>query len=364
LRRAEGLVIVPANPRRVQMKPSQIEVSEIKDSLSPAMREGAMLYAEGRVDDAIRLLRDATSGQTTSERLPWLLLLDLYRIKDDLRGFEFLAQRYAAAFARPSPPWDIAVQDSTLAPELRNGGPACCELSNSLDETIATRFTFLRHSARNHSIIRFDLRELHSITPAGCALLSIELERLVAESLGIVFSGAERLEQLLRELLAVDLEETACWKLLLDLLQIQGRQRDYEVAAMNYGIALLVDPPEWQAVLLPKPPTPTIEEKRSSPRYQAASELFWLSGSMAGAENAQLAALRVFASDKQYLNIQFRELQRIDLVCARHFINALSAWQQEGKTIRLIGANTLVASALLALGVVRYAKFVMEKEEA
>jgi ABC-type transporter Mla MlaB component len=178
-----------------------------------------------------------------------------------------------------------------------------------------------------------------------------------------VFTGAERLEQLLRELLASNLEAVACWTLLLDLLQLQGRQADYEAAAMDYGIALLVDPPQWQVLLLPKPPVVAVQEKRTSPRYESGSDLFRLSDSMIGGDDAQFAALMLFASDKRYLNIHFAALQRLDPDCAAHLVRTFSAWRRDGKIVRLIGVNTLVAALLILLDAQHHAEFVLEKGE-
>ena len=346
------------------MKLSQIEVSEIQGNPSAAAREGAMLFANGQTAQAAERLQKAIGAADAPDSVSWRMLLDLHRLNDDVRAFESLAQRYAQVFERAPPPWDVEARDSALPPELRRGGPACCELSNRLDETIAQRLTSLRSSAKHHAIIRFDLRELRSVDENGCALLSAELDRLVSHGNGVVFAGAERLEQLLCGALADDARRQACWRLMLDLLQILGRQSEHETCAMEYAIAIQVEPPPWQTLFLPQLPATAVEEKRHAPRYQAGPELFNVSGSMGGARDAQLLELMQFALEKTYVNIHLGALLRMDFVCAGHFVNTLAAWKQNGKTVRLIRANTLVAALLIMLDAPRYAKFVPEREEA
>jgi len=345
------------------MNPRHIEVKEIQGSPSAATRESAILFANGQTEDAVRVLQAATAGPEAGERKTWLLMLDLLRLNNDVREFELAAQRYALTFNRVPPPWDLEAREQALPAELRRGGLACCPLSDALSAATAVALIAIRDAASSQPVIRFDLRELRAIDPEGCGLLSAEFDRLATQGTGILLAGAERLEQLLHVRLKADSGKVEYWRLLLDLLQILGRQEDFETAAMEYGIALQTEAPVWQPLFLPTPPPAVVEEKRSSPRYQSGTDLFRLSGVMSGPRDPQLAELARFAFDKEYLNIHLAALQRMDFVCAGHFVNALAAWRQKGKTVRLIRCNAPVASLLAMLEATRYAKFVPEPEE-
>ncbi len=96
---------------------------------------------------------------------------------------------------------------------------------------------------------------------------------------------------------------------------------------------------------MPQPQLILPGERRNEPRY-AAREQFVLSGVMAGAEEPQLIALADFAHEHQYINLDLSQLDRLDFVCAAQLANMLASLTRDGKIIRLIRPNQLVATLL------------------
>ena len=69
-------------------------------------------------------------------------------------------------------------------------------------------------------------------------------------------------------------------------------------------------------------------------------------------DDPQLIALADFAHEHDYLNLDLSQLDRVDFVCAAQLANTIASFTREGKIIRLIRPNQLVAALfeLLNLG--------------
>jgi anti-anti-sigma regulatory factor len=146
---------------------------------------------------------------------------------------------------------------------------------------------------------------------------------------------------------------------LLDLYRLQGDQRKFETTAMEFALFAEADPPAWEPVLMPVLPHGAKDERRDEPRYQA--EIIRFEGEMTGIRDPQLAALARFGADREYVNINSARLARMDFVCAGNLANALAAFKKEGKTVRILYPNHLVATLLRMLKVDENAVLVAPK---
>ena len=176
-----------------------------------------------------------------------------------------------------------------------------------------------------------------------------ELQFLSGNGNGVLFSGAERIENMLRQALDATPKAAALWRLLLELQRLQGNQKKFESVALEYALYAETDPPAWEPVLMPVLSCETVEEKREEPRYQP--ELINFTGEMTGLKDPQLQALKRFAADRQYVNIKMARLRRIDFVCAGNLANIIAALKAGGKIVRILHANSLVTTLLRLLKV-------------
>ncbi|HWH48126.1 MAG TPA: STAS domain-containing protein, partial [Burkholderiales bacterium] len=254
-------------------------------------------------------------------------------------------------FGRAAPPW---LSDDTLpegvSAELQPGGAAHVEIRGSLGPASGQDLARIRAVAADHPVVHVDLTKISQLHEKGCAALSQELQFLARGGNGVLFSGAERIEKMLRQAVEAMPKAAALWQLFLDLQRLQGNQKKFESIALEYALYVETDPPAWgEPVLMPVLPRETVNEKREEPRYQP--ELINIAGEMTGLKDPQLQALQHFASHRQYVNINMARLRRIDFVCAGSLANVIAGLKGNGKTIRVLHANSLVTTLLRLLKV-------------
>jgi ABC-type transporter Mla MlaB component len=342
------------------MNPNNIEVSEIQAQLSSAEQEAAVQYANGQPDSAIDILVDVIKAEKVAPPPTWLMLFDLFRVQGRWADFDNLSKRYAALFGRPAPEWlsEDMLPDG-LPAELKVGGRAHCEISGELGPASAVQLAALWQAAADHPVVHIDLTKISGFVPEGCTLLVDELRALAANGNGLMFSGAERIEKLLRHSSAAMPKVAPYWQLLLELYRLQGKQKPFESAALDYALSIETDPPAWEPVLLPVLPHQTVAEKRDEPRYHP--EVIHLTGEMVGLKEPQLAALQRFAADRQYVNVNMARLNRIDFVCAGSLANILAALKKNGKTVRCLRPNFPISTLLRMLKVDENASIVITR---
>jgi ABC-type transporter Mla MlaB component len=230
---------------------------------------------------------------------------------------------------------------------LQPEGEAYFMLIGSLDERQAQRLEDIRRAANDHAALHLDFTRVQSATGEGCAALLCVLRSLVEHGNGVHLTGAERLAALLRQTAAGGVESEAYWPLVLELYRLRGRRGHFQRAALEYALATGAAPPEWHPALMPVIVAQSPQERRDQPRYQAGPDQIPFDGVLTGTAHPQLAELREFAAERQYVNIAMSQLDRIDLACATAFIQTVNQLTQAGKTVRLIRPNSLV-HALLA----------------
>lgn len=306
-----------------------------------------MMYADGRAAEAEQALTQALDGADSQATQAWEMLFDLHRTQADWRAFEALAGCFARATGRQPPAWLDEPALAGLPVAMQQGGPAYFALQGSLDARQAPFFDDVRRASAAHPGVHLDLTRVQAATAEGCTALLSLLRVLIDQGSGVVLTGAERFATLMRETAAAGDESCECWPLVLELYRLRGRRGHFERAALEYALATGATPPEWQPVMMPVIAAQSPQERRDQPRYQAGPDQIQLDGALVGAAHPQIAELREFAADRQYVNIVMSQLDRIDLACATAFVETVNQLAQAGKTVRLIRPNSLV-HALLA----------------
>ena len=332
------------------MSSTNIEVSEIQPQLSRAEQEAAMQFAHGHPEAAIEILVEGLRAEKVAPLPAWLMLFELFRLQGRWPDFEELSKRYTALFGRAAPPWlseDLLPEG--MSAELRPGGAAYVEIRGLLGPACGPDLARIRVAAANHPVVHLDMTRISHLQEKGCAALSQELQLLARDGNGVLFSGVERVEKMLRQAVEAMPKAAAFWQLYLDLQRLQGNQKKFESIALEYALYVETDPPAWEPVLMPALPHETIDEKREEPRYQP--ELINIAGDMTGLKDPQLQALQRFALHRQYVNINMARLRRIDFVCAGSLANVIAGLKGAGKTVRVLHANSLVTTLLRLLKV-------------
>jgi ABC-type transporter Mla MlaB component len=314
----------------------------------PAVQEAAVMYASGRGDDAERVLRQALDAGSFDLR-PWQLLLALYRLQGEWERFEALAARFAERFGGDAPAWLGEDALARLPRELREDGEAYVSLAGPLDRRAAAALTALRDRVKAHATVHVDASKLTGVDAEGCAALEGTLAALARQGSGVLLSGGEHLTQLLHAATHGGDNARAYWTLLLALLRLRGQPATFQRVALEYALATGEPAPEWEPALMPVVVQRAPQERRDAPRYETEPDALALTGTLAGAGDAQLDAVQAFADERQYVNLDLAGVLRMDPAGASALIEAVNAMTSAGKVVRLIRPNPLVEALLETL---------------
>ncbi|MFS2021393.1 hypothetical protein ACEN88_33105, partial [Massilia sp. CT11-108] len=239
----------PPPEQDTDLLPGQDEVPDAAatPSSAPVVEEAAILYANGQLEAAALLLRTSVHDQGT-DRLPWWMLFDLVQIMGLEHEFESIAIDYASRF-ETSPPTYHPVADTSHAPDRQvSGAIPTATLSGRLDDGPLARAQLAR-AASPGPLVRFEFQAVTAVTAPGCALLLDALQALRKAGRELVLAGADHLVAVLRPMLAIGDRGAgeAPWLLLLELLLLTNREKDFEETAMDYCVTFEVSPPSFEA---------------------------------------------------------------------------------------------------------------------
>ena len=189
---------------------------------------------------------------------------------------------------------------------------------------------------------RIDVAGVTSATLDGCAALLGALQNLRAARREVVLAGADALLAVLRPMLAIGERSTgeAPWLLLLELLLLTNREKQFEEAAMDYCVTYEVSPPSFETPLRVSTAAPA----------PGNGDRFMLPSSITGADGALLAAIDAYAQERETLVLDCSRLARIDYAGAGSLLARLDAHGAAGRVVELRELNHLVATLLRLLG--------------
>jgi len=325
-------------------------------SSAPVVEEAAILYANGQPDAAEQALRASLDAGHT-DRQPWWMLFDLYQAGAREQDFESIAIDYASHF-ETSPPAYQPLALGGAGPAGAGGHVAgiapTASLSGWLDAGAGAQLARVL-APSPAPLVRLEFSAVSGASPEGCAVLLDALQTLRRNGRELVLAGADHLAGLLRPMLAIG-ERTASqapWLLLLELLLLTNREKDFEETAMDYCVTFEVSPPSFEA------PARTALSVGAAPAPEG--DRFLLSGSVAGDSAALLAALDAYAAQHAgALVLDCARLARLDYDAANALLSRLrqlaggrdsgESSGANGRSVELRDLNHLVAALLRLLG--------------
>ncbi len=330
----------PMEPRRSALSPL------LSQNLTPA-QETAVLYADGRENDALALLtRILDAGGGDGRPQLWQMLFDLLRARGEWTRYEALGPRFEHEFGVAPPQWLNEHEMERLPEELRPGAVGYFQFFDSRDTTRDAEIAKVRTAARGLTTVHLDLSRIGRLEEAACNSFAKLLRFLPNNGNGVLLTGADHILDLLREAVNHIPAVKAPWTLLLEMYRVLGQQGEFDRAALEYALAIGGTPPVWQPIVAPLPDKAAPQEKRENPRYQTGPEVMALTGVMWGTFDAQLIRVREFAEGRDYVNIQLAQLKRIDFACGSAFAHLVTELKAGGKVVRLLRPNSLVAAFL------------------
>jgi ABC-type transporter Mla MlaB component len=187
-----------------------------------------------------------------------------------------------------------------------------------------------------------DFSRVVAVEPEGCALL-VDALRIVQRGRELILVGAAELVVQLRTIVDVGRRDggEAPWLLLLELLRLQGREKEFEEASMDYCVTFEVSPP----------PYVTPGRVASEPRQPAgpAGDRYLLPRTIGDGTHV-LAGIRGYADRSPSLVFDCSRLARIEYGAATALLALLNELAADGRRVELRDLNHLAAALLGLLG--------------
>lgn len=325
---------------------SGIEVQEAMGGLAPELEEAAVLYANGKIGETAALLnRYLLDHPDNRDPLPWYMLFDLYEASGQAEPFEDAAVDFAVKFERSPPTWSPRNRPqvaSQPAPVMVYG-----EKYGSLERVKQARFM---QDAEKAPYVRLDFSKTQAPDEDTAHALLDDIVRLNDLKKPIELIGGPGFSVRLDAARQGGRLTEAGWFLLLAILQLLGRQDDFENIAVDYAVAFEVSPPSYT------PPRDVPTRSGGAPAAAEASEdCFALSGSIVPGNEGQFLALKKFASGRQRVEIDLSQVIRIDFAVIGMLLETLIELSQAGCKVLFKNGNELINTLLQIVGVNQFA---------
>lgn len=346
-----------------------IEVVESTESVDPVVEQAAMLYASAQPRETIALLEDVLRSDAAARIEIWFMLFELYALQSTRTAFDDLALKFVEKFKRSAPDWDHLLSLKSIAPpaskadEEGKAGSGYFAFNGELTAESLTRQLepYAALEARGQPI-RVEFSKIVDLDAGAAELLREWIARKFKSKRqwqGLLVLS-EKLDAHF-EVMRPQADEVPFWLLQLDVLQMLGRQDEFENLAVDYAVTFEVSPPSWDPR---KVVGDAAEQKAVQPQKaaeKADEDVFILKGVIADSEGEQLSALRAYAEGRTHLQIDFQKVVRIDFSSAGWLLNLLISFQTEGKSTVITGASELIIGLFRVLGITELAQVVRRR---
>jgi ABC-type transporter Mla MlaB component len=326
---------------------SGIEVQEAVGGLAPELEEAAVLYANGKVGETAALLNRYLLDQPSNhDPLPWYMLFDLYEASDQAEPFEDAAVDFAVKFERSPPTWTSRGKPKTpgqAAPTMVYG-----EKYGSLERVKQPRFF---QDAQNAPYVRLDFSKTQCPDEDTARALLSDILKLNDMKLPVELLGGPGFAVRLDAARQGSRLGESGWFLLMAILQLMGKEEDFENVAVDYAVAFEVSPPSYT----PPRPLPNRSQSPLSESPTAPGITFQLKGSIGPGNEGQFLALKEFAKGKKQVEIDLSEVVRIDFAIVGLLLETLIDMSQSGCKVLFKEGNELVNTLLQIVGVSQFA---------
>jgi ABC-type transporter Mla MlaB component len=326
---------------------SGIEVQEAVVGLPPELEEAAVLYANGKVGETAALLnRYLLEQPDNQDPLPWYMLFDLYEASGQAAHFDDAAVDFAVKFERSPPTWmprNQAHAQFQAVPVMVYG-----EKYGSLEKIKQAR---LFEDVPKAPFVRLDVSKTQAPDEESARAMLEDVLRLETLKKPVELIGGPGFGVRLDAARQGGRLTESGWFLLMAVLQIMGKQQDFENVAVDYAVAFEVSPPSYQ------PPRP-LPDRSGSPAGDdnpAPETCFELSGLLVPGSEGQLLALKQFAQGKAHVEVDLSKVVRIDFALVGMLLETLIEITQSGCRILFKEGNELINTLLQIVGASQFA---------
>lgn len=333
-----------------------IEVTEITSQFPPGVEDAAILYANGRIEEAANLLRMFLQQKPEEDQL-WFVLFDLYGSTGQQAAFEQLALDYTLKCEKSPPAWIEQVTTQPL-PLISKAGMTIASgqlfsLKGLLDHNQTDRIQLLQN-ASSGGAIQLDLSGIDAATPAGCDVLQRALHTLQKQNVRLQIASGTLISLLQRYITQGDHQAAEYWLLLLQLFQLQGKQTEFEDVAVDYAVMFEVSPPSWVA---PSQPAQVVALHDMQPAMPSTTDNVYILHGVLSAKSVEVFnAFKIFASQCTEVKLDMSYVERIEFSSVSVLMDALIAISAQHKQVTIVHSNLLNYVLMVVMGIDQIAK--------
>ncbi|SEO44810.1 hypothetical protein SAMN05428959_10869 [Duganella sp. CF517] len=330
-------------PTTLLLRDDDLPQAAVAAQSAPVVEEIAILYANGQSAAAEQMLTDSIAAGAGQDRTVWWMLFDLYQADGRQERFDNLSIDYVSTFETSPPSWRAAAGPAAGAPGWAGVTPTTT-FSGVLGDHIAGRLEDLLRLADRHPVLRLEFQRVTDIEAPACWLLLDALRRLQAQQRELILVGAAELAAQIRAGIAIGRPDDTegPWLLLLELLQLLNREKEFEETGMDYCVTFEVSPPSFAA-----PHKVAMAPAQHAP---ASPDRFMLPAVMETQLGALLPAIDHYAGQYRTIVFDCSRLLRIDYPAAIGLHACLQPLAAAGRKIEFRDVNHLVTALLRLLG--------------
>ncbi|MES2741116.1 MAG: STAS domain-containing protein [Pseudomonadota bacterium] len=307
---------------------------------APIVEEIAIMYANEQAEVAEHMLVDSLAA-AGEDRTVWWMLFDLYQVSGQQEKFDNLSIDYASKFETSPPAWASGPATADAGKPYSGVTPTQA-FSGVLGEHIGPQLARVQQLAAANNALRLEFNRVTGVEPAGCALLLHSLKALQQQRKELIVVAAAELADHIRDVIEVGRrEDEPCWLLLLELLQLLNREKDFEETGMDYCVTFEVSPPSFVA--------PSKVATAAKQYASVSTDRFMLPAVIKGDSGPLLDAIANYASQYDPVVLDCSRLARLDFGAAAQLLSRLQVLAQDGKKIEFRDVNHLVAALLRLL---------------
>jgi ABC-type transporter Mla MlaB component len=327
--------------------------SPVHPQTAPVIEEIAIMYANDQKEFAEQMLQEALRDVGRTDRTVWWMLFDLYQVMGRQDDFDNVAIDYASQFETSPPTWSPPVvpgsEDNNYA-----GVTPTEVFAGVLDAQVAPRLERLLQLAEESQVMRLEFGRIADVTPEGCQLMLDTLTTLRKRERELIVAGAAEFAELVRSTITIGQRDAseAPWMLLLALLQLMNREKDFEETAMDYCVTFELSPPSFEA--------PKHVATSTTITAPTRTECFMLPAVVNGGTNSLFDAIDAYAAQSPTLLIDCSRLARVDYGAASALLNRLRPIAEQ-KKIEFRDMNHLVAALFKLLSFAEVARLFPHK---
>ncbi len=311
------------------------------------LEEAAILFANGQTAVVEQMLlgaiqEDNLGGATLTA---WWMLFDLYQISGKQQEFENLSIEYVSKFETSPPAWVNASAASVK--KAPAGAVPTVAFSGKLDASSSKLLERLQKLSETNRTLRLEFNRVSEVAPEGCSLLLDMLKKLHKSGHDLILVGAAELLNKIRAVVEVGRRDETedPWLLLLEILRLLNREKEFEEASIDYCVTFEVSPPAFVA---PKNKVTTAAAEAAA--ADGESDHFKMPAIIEGAIDPLILAIGAYTDQHNPAFIDCSRLNRVDFSAAGKLLTGLAPFCSNGKTIEFHNVNHLVTALFSIIG--------------